>query len=215
MTLAKKNNEHIPVDVLARLLAEELAAIEGDVGSRVVLESLGKLKSGADNTTMALVRSATGQPKAVISCSRPAAPDLIKRGVEEAEAIRGLIGEPLGAAIIKPIASGYVDGRSYVILPWYRELAGWKPFWLMQRLALRRPLLRWLSHSTAVAASAHGSSEKQAKHTRPCLHISPNNLLLMERSVQPWKKLSGGWRVAHGNRCTLLTTMICGWGTSC
>lgn len=201
MVAAPKDNTHIAVHDLSVLLADELAKFGDAAGCRVVLEPLGKLKTGADNTTMALIRSTTGQPKAVIGCSRPTSPDLIKRGVEAAEAIRSMIGERLGAAIIKPIASGYVDGRSYVILPWYRELSSWKPQWLLQRRLLQRPLLGWLREAT-VAAATSGHDEAAKQEFKAMLqHLAGQKFIDAEIGAALAKAIAridtGQWRPVH------------------
>jgi len=69
-----------------------------------------------------------------------------------AESVRGRIGPRLGDAIIKPIQSGYVDGRSYMMLPWCREFSSWRAIRVMQRMVLVRPLLKWLHEVAATAA---------------------------------------------------------------
>jgi serine O-acetyltransferase len=197
-----ENNEHITIKALSALLADNLTKLEEDIGCRVILEPLGKLKSGADNTTMALVRTTTGHPKAVISCSRPAAPDLIRRGIEAAEAIRSLIGERLGTAIIKEITSGYVDGRSFVILPWCQELSSWKSRCLLQRWRLRRPLLDWLREATAAAAAAQGHSDTTGQTFNAMLqHLARQNFVDSEIRGAVKKAItridSGQWRPLH------------------
>lgn len=152
-------NQHITVDQLAAFMAEELAAFTERVGGPLTLKPLGKLKEEADATTKVLIRGPAGQAEAVIVCSRLVAPDLVRRGVENAEAIRALVGRDLGEAIIAPLRSGYAGGRSYVILPWCREFSSWKMVRVLQRYYLSKPLLHWLRAATCAAVAAHGRSE--------------------------------------------------------
>jgi len=157
------DNQHVTVDKLATFMAEELAAFTERVGGPLSLEPLGKLNEEADATTKVLIRGPSGQAEAVIVCSRPVAPDLVRRGVENAEAIRALVGRDLGEAIIAPLQSGYAGGRSYVIFPWCREFSPWKMVRVLQRFYLTKPLLHWLRAATAAAATAHGRPEKTSE----------------------------------------------------
>jgi hypothetical protein len=147
-------NDHISAHQLSGFLGEYLSDFEERIGSRVSIVPLGRLKPVADATTKFLLIS-EGQPHAVIVCSRPASPDLVMRGINLAESVRERIGPRLGDAIIKPIQSGYADGRSYVMLPYCREFASWKAWRVVQRLTLARPLLSWLQEANATAAASN------------------------------------------------------------
>jgi hypothetical protein len=162
MIYQEDDNRPITIGELAELLAVELSEFDLRGGGPVSLEPLDRLKEVADATTKVLIRDSAGLPEAVILCSRPISPDLVKRGIENAEAIRRLIGESLGTAIIKPLHTGCVDGRSYAILPWCRGFSRWKPVRIVQRLTMIRPLLGWLREATAEAVAAHGQSSAAA-----------------------------------------------------
>jgi hypothetical protein len=150
------DNEPVSLD----LLSPELAELESQLGIRLSLEPLGRLKAVADATTKALIRSRAGRPVAVILCSRPIAPNLVARGAEMAEAIRAVIGEELGRAIIEPLKSGRVNGCSYVVLPYCHEFSKWKPLRVAQRLRLKYPLFKWLRQANTAAASRQCPSEE-------------------------------------------------------
>ena len=131
----EQENEHITAHNLSYLLANEIDEYESKFGFQLSLKPLGGLKDIADATTKFLLSSKKGKPIYVIVCSRPISPNLVLRGVENAEAIRKLVGAKLSTAIIKPIHYGYVDRRSYVVLPWLREFSRWKITRLFQKLS--------------------------------------------------------------------------------
>lgn len=196
------DNEHMSVAALRSLLADDLAWFEQAIGQRISVEPLGKLKSVADATTKMLLRTTSGQPAAVIVCSRPLAPELIARGTQVAEAIAELIGDPYAGAIIRPIRSGYADGCSYVILPHCREFSRFKPLRIIQQLRMRRPLLRWLCDATAAAAGTHSSGEDAAAAYASVLqHLQRQELftddmqLAIRQSLQRLE--SGRWQPRH------------------
>ena len=151
--LAKLKNEHFSLEEFARLAPKVLGTLEGYFGGQLMIEMLGEQKNGEDATTKILVRGDSGQSLAVIVCSRSVAPELVARGTSLAESIREILGEQLGAPIIRPIMSGYAADRSFVILPYCRELSSWKLVRAGQRSRLRAPLLSWLRDATARAAS--------------------------------------------------------------
>lgn len=155
-------NRHLTADELTRLLADELDAYETQVGESLCLVMFPVQKTGRDSTTKVMVKSARGRCLAVVSCSRPASPHLVMRGVERAEAVRSLLGHSLGAAIIKPVAFGYIEGRSYAILPWCSDLSENRLVRYTQRALLKRPLLSWLRAAVAAAAAAHGENAGNA-----------------------------------------------------
>ncbi|MCK5601203.1 hypothetical protein KAR91_05020 [Candidatus Pacearchaeota archaeon] len=146
------DNKHISVGALTAFLTDELSELEAQLGECVELELLGRQKDGEDSTTKILVRTKRGHPAAVIVCSRTVAPGLVERGTKVAETIRAIIGEQLGQAIIRPLSHGYIDDRSYVMLPYCREFSSWKPIRVFQRLWLQRHILYWLRKSTETAA---------------------------------------------------------------
>ncbi len=151
-------NRHLTAEELTRLLADELDAYETQVGESLCLVAFPVQKTGRDSTTKVMVKDARGRCLAVVSCARPASPHLVMRGVERAEAVRSLLGHSLGAAIIKPVASGYVEGRSYAMLPWCSDLSEHRLIRYAQRTLLKRPLLSWLRAAVAAAATAHGEN---------------------------------------------------------
>jgi len=195
-------NAPITVEAASSLLADELADLERRVGDRVSVAPLGRQKEVADATTKMLVRTQAGRPIAVIICARPIAPDLVARGVDAAEQIRGLIGEELGQAIIEPIKSGYVDGRSYVVLPYCRDFASWRPRRILQRLRIQNSMLDWLRQATSAAAEAHGDGEEAgAGYASVLRHLERQRLLnddIQQAIHRALNRLeSGRWTPRH------------------
>jgi hypothetical protein len=76
-------------------------------------------------------------------------PEIVSEGAARARAMREHLGPELGSAILEPLAHGRFGGRSYVILPYHKPLAGNRIFWRMQRRSIKPALLRWVQ---AVAA---------------------------------------------------------------
>lgn len=201
-TLTPSCNKHISTKMLSSLLVDELSQFKQRIGESVALKPLGKLKEGEDATTKLAVLTPSGQPTAVIICSRPVAPELMARGTELAETIRDTIGQPLGEAIIQPISSGYAQGRSYVVLPYCPDFSPNKLMNLGQRLRIRRPLLDWLQQATASAADVHGVNEATTQAYLSALeHLEREKLfdkpiqIALQRAIE--RLTSGQWQPRH------------------
>jgi len=200
--IQKSRDEHLTVSELLPLLSDRLSELENQIGFQISVTPLGRLKELKDSTTKFLVSAPEGKPRAVIVISRLESPDIVMRGAAIAEEIRGAVGNTLGEAIIKPIDSGYAGGRSYVILPWYREFSSWKPFRVIQKLSLIRPLLNWLREANAMAATAHGHSEDAIRdYGENILHIGKQKFCTGEVSAAIKKTInrleSGQWNPRH------------------
>jgi len=180
----ERDNEHMRPDVLGNHLARELEEIERRTGEGVVLELLGKQKTLGDATTKILVRTRGRRPVAVAIVSRAAAPDLVARGTRVAAAIRAMIGPELGSAIIQPIAAGSIDGRSYELLPYCRDISVRRPTRLIQRRRFGRPLLDWLARATHAAVAAHDGHEDAAPEDFRTMLEHLQQQALFERPIQ-------------------------------
>lgn len=124
------------------------------MGAPVTVKPLGARKSLVDATSKFAVLTQDCKPKAVIVFSRSASPHLVMRGAELAAEIRGMLGTDLGRALPVPLETGYAAGRSYMILPWYRDFSGCRPMRALQRMTLTGTLLGWLRQANATAATA-------------------------------------------------------------
>ena len=156
-------NCHISTQELEEKLGDEICKLEQNYGQKVALNYLGKQKLLEDATTRILVSNLSdNQPRAVITCARHLAPDLVARGTKLAEDIRQIIEPNTREAIIRPLSHGYIDERSYVILPFYHEFSRWKVIRACQRLWLTRPLLQWLFEATRGAVNHHTTRKNSA-----------------------------------------------------
>lgn len=162
-------NDHLDPELVREHLADEIQSLEARFGDRIQPELLGKQKSLGDATTKILLRTENGRRIAVLLCSRPVAPDLIARGTASAAAIRSVVGQELGSAIIRPIATGRIQGRSYEILPFCRDLSTHRWLRRWQRTRLTRPLLQWLLRATEAAVEKHEGRTDAAKNFRTVL----------------------------------------------
>lgn len=193
------HNNHITVYELLSLFNGELAEYEEYIGQHIVASPLGKLKEVADATTKFLLSSKDGVPLSVFISSRPCSPGLIMRGVENAKAIRAVIGDRLGSVVIRSIKSGYAAGRSYVILPWYREFSSFKLIKKAQYVSLTRSLFQWLHDVNEAAAGVYGSSSETSDSFRNGLdHLLKQDFLNDEITLATAKSIerieSGKWK---------------------
>lgn len=197
------SNEHLHASEAKVLLEDALAELEEKYrDGRVEVESLGKLKTVADATTKFLLRTNTAGPIAVVLCSRPKAPELVERGVRQAEAVRKIVGDDLGEAIIRPIRSGYVEGRSYAVYPYCREFSSWRPRRIFQRKCIQRSLFTWLRNVTNVAARVHAvGAETCTAYANALSHLVQVNLFnneIVNAARAALDRLdSGQWKPRH------------------
>ena len=141
-----------PPNAERRAIEQRVQAWGAANGSELRLTMIDDGKDIVDATLKGLVQSRQDQPVGFVLCSQPAAPDLVERGVRNAEAIRSMLGEKLGQAIVQPSDRGKIDGLSYVLLPWYQPLSSSRLRRVWQKFRLRRPVLDWLYEATATAA---------------------------------------------------------------
>lgn len=194
-------NEHLSAKAISSLLVDELARLKERVGGPVTLAPFGDAKECIDSTTKVVVSAQCGQPAAVIVCSRPAAPEVASRAAKVAEEVRDVVGKELGEAIIRPIVSGHIQGRSYVLLPYCPDFSAYKPVRLAQRMLIRRPLLNWLQQATASAVKAHSAADAKRSFTAALEHLEQQNLF--DEGVQTEIRRSlqrielGQWQPRH------------------
>ncbi len=200
--MAPTPNAPISIDELEVGLAKQLEQLAGTVGETLSLEPLGRQKAVADSTTKALVRTLSGRPVAVVLCSRPVSPDLAERGHRYAEAVREIIGEELGQVVVRSLAHGYVDGRSYVILPCCREFSSFKIVRIAQRKRLQGRVLWWLLAANRAAAERNHDRPGAAEAFREMLqHLDQTGLIAggpQEALSEAMDRLgSGAWAPRH------------------
>ena len=102
----------------------------------------------ADGNTVFLLRDQFGQAFAVVLCSAPASPEMVKRGVTRARAAREILEAPLAEHILSPLAEGRANELSYAVLPYCQRLSDNRAIWWAQRSLLSTPLFGWLRRLT-------------------------------------------------------------------
>ena len=114
------------------------------VGPRPGFSLLCAEKEAADDTLKLRVCDAAGVPRAAVLVSSPVAPDLIARAMERAATARRVLGPELGAAVIEPLHTGVVEGRSFCVLPYLTPLRERGIAAHVQRAWLAPRILDWL-----------------------------------------------------------------------
>ena len=128
----------------ARSIAETLSAIQYSVVSadQITLLANPKGKNAvADATIKALVPVPDGVGFMIISGDGNR--ELVQRGVENIMKARSLVGESCAAAILPPILSGRIDGRSYAVWKRHKPLPSGRGNKLIMRWMFAPRILNW------------------------------------------------------------------------
>lgn len=123
------------------------------------IEVLCVAKSVADDPSKWLLRDNNGEPAAVVKCASQAAPDLVAREAAIARQVKASLGSTIGSPVVEILASGSIDGLSYMVMPYHRPLSRSRLVWQLQRWQLSGALFAWLR--AAVHASVATPSEDQ------------------------------------------------------
>ena len=119
------------------------------------LNTPSSIKHGvSDIPERAIIRDAKGTPYGMLFLSVAVSPDLMGRGVRNAQTVRELLGPGTGQVILEPMAAGDFEGLSYVLWPWVRPVSSSRYVAYVQRKFLRPSVLAWLRAVT-----------EQTKHT--------------------------------------------------
>jgi len=145
-------------------------ALNVDAGSLSV-EVLGAGRNLPDGTLKILVRKVSGTPSAVILYSAAAGPDVVRRGTDAARAARSALGPELGSVAALPLDEGWVEGRSYSILPFIAGFSRNRVLRFGQRRWLMPAVFDWLRRATAATLAAP-SSQTDAAFQRALLDVA-------------------------------------------
>jgi hypothetical protein len=107
----------------------------------------------ADDPRKVLVETLSGEPQAVLIVAPPSAPEIAMRGAKRAREAARMLGPGLGSVVLQPVASGWLAGLSYAVVPWQRRLTDSRWLWRLQRVWITRLVLRWLTRVVEVTAS--------------------------------------------------------------
>lgn len=150
----------------------------------------------ADSTTKACVVNARGKSVAVVLCASDRSPAMVARGVERAEQARVMLGSALGSVILKPLDTGQIEGRSYVVLPYCQPLKRSHWGWKFQRRWLTPYVLRWLHGAAEVTAvPAPADFAAPLRHMAEHPHVSAQTRALAGAALARLE--SGGWQPRH------------------
>lgn len=97
-----------------------------------------------DKPFSGFVQGADGRALAVLSLSNGAYPNLVRQQFEGAAVARFLLGASLEERILKPIASGFVAGRSFAIWPLRCPLSANRLRKGLEKRRLAGSVMRWL-----------------------------------------------------------------------
>src|SRR2546425_6626445 len=107
------------------------------------LISVHQSQLATDSTWKFVLRDKSGRPSGFVLCSPRSSPDVVRRGMERAQAARELLGPQLCQVILNPICADVVDGLSFAAFPYCLPLSSNRWIHAVQRRLLRPHLLRW------------------------------------------------------------------------
>jgi hypothetical protein len=152
-------------------------------------------KAVDDDTTKLLITDRAGHPSAVLFWSPPAMPRRAARDAELAEQARAALGPELGAVIPTPLLTGEADGRSFVVVPYFRSLSASRWLWAFQRIQLRSWALQWLFAATQRTVRDTTVPEAERDFERPLAALASNAGIerpIRDRAAQALRTLREG-----------------------
>lgn len=106
--------------------------------------SLGEQKLVADSPARVVAVDSTGLRCGILFVSAPERPSLVARGAENATSAKEFLGSEVGAAVLSPVRTSWVDGLSIALYPWRTECASGVIRGRLLRPRIRSWALRWL-----------------------------------------------------------------------
>lgn len=103
------------------------------------------IREGGDDPIKFRIVDASGTPVAFASCSVPASPGLVAKGMDLARKAKASLGSELGRVVLDPIAEGTIGELTYTVLPMCRPLANSRLRWRRQRWQLSPRVVHWLT----------------------------------------------------------------------
>ena len=208
MTHAEPSPHAPPGDATSRIeaLADHLIA-SGDIpfpNAKVDLSlnrAPGDREAVGDSPERAIICDAHGAPYGVLFLAVPVSPDLVGRGVRNAQAAREMLGAEAGAVILEPLVSGEFEGLSYVLWPWVRPVSSSRYVAYVQRRLLRRSVLAWLRDATERTKHADSDGATRANYEQALNNLSAIPELPAEMADEAKRGLerlhAGAWRPYH------------------
>lgn len=137
----------LTIDDLSQWLDAPLADALGIPNGKLEFSLLSAGNKVEDGTTVLLLRNPIDQSRAVVLCSPPVSPDMVKRAMDRAHQAKLILAETAGTHILDPLAQGSVQGLSYAVLPYCLGLSESRLWWI-QRALLRPLIFDWLRRAT-------------------------------------------------------------------
>jgi len=164
------------------------------------VEVLNAARDLPDDTLKLLVRKTNGTPSAVILYSGAGGPDIVRRATDAARAARSALGPELGSVAPLPLDEGWLDGRSYAILPFIGGFSRNRVLRFGQRRWLAPAVFGWLRRATA-ATLASPSPQTDAAFQRALLDVVQRARMprdLRTAAEDALTRLQGGqWKPRH------------------
>jgi len=118
------------------------------------LTDKGSVQNPADQTGKFTAPAQQGGDCFVLTSS-PSNPDIVARGVRNIETIHARLSPSAGEKLVKPYASGYVEGVSYALWPVLRPLGQSRLIQSFQKRRLTPKILNWLYDIAATTRSVN------------------------------------------------------------
>lgn len=151
-----------------------------------------------DDTAKLLITNRAGQPSAVVYWSPAAMPRRVARDTERAEQARAALGPELGIVIPAPLVAGEIEGRSFVVVPYFRPLRKRRWSGAIQRASLRSWALDWLCAATQRTVASTTPERTQRDFEAPLAALAANAKIdrsIRDRASHAIRKLrEGAWR---------------------
>lgn len=107
-----------------------------------------KAKVVADDPLKRLIVDRRRRPRGVVFWAPAGMPGRIARDMDRLEQARRTLGEDLGEVVLEPADTGWVEERSYAIVPYRKPFADRGLAGHVHRASLRPSVLRWLERVT-------------------------------------------------------------------
>lgn len=150
-----------------------------------------------DARTTYLLCEGGGQPRAVAQLACDTAPGAVAIAVARAEAVRAVLDPTAAAPVLRPVASGAIDGTSYAIWPWCRPLARTTGSYL-ERRRLAGPLFAWVESVARSSARPATADEVESRFAAPLCRMTSNAALRTSVRVAARSALAaldrGAWK---------------------
>jgi hypothetical protein len=147
-----------------------------------------------DSTKVFFVRRKARKPHAVVLLSPAGSPSIVHEAMRRARTVAEVLPPHLASRVLLPIARGFVDQRSYAVLPYCYQLSRFHPLWAVQRRILRSVLIKWLGETARVTVAQPKSSEIEVDFAEPLRRLADS------------KKVSPRLRMAAESAATRLAS---------